>query len=167
MLGPGLEFPDMFGAVAPQANNARMRNRGWELSLNYRGKIGNDIDYSVGGSVSDAVSEVTEYANAKKNDPYGSWYTGRKVGEIWGYRAEGLIQTQEEADAYNAEYDLSYISGKLWEPGDVKYIDLDGNKVIDRGDNRLVDGDMGDQTIIGNTTPRYQYTFNGYISWKG
>lgn len=38
MLGPGLEFPDMFGAVAPQANNARMRNRGWELSLNYRGK---------------------------------------------------------------------------------------------------------------------------------
>ena len=147
MLGPGLEFPDMFGAVAPQANNARMRNRGWELSLNYRGKIGNDIDYSVGGSVSDAVSEVTEYANAKKNDPYGSWYTGRKVGEIWGYRAEGLIQTQEEADAYNAEYDLSYISGKLWEPGDVKYIDLDGNKVIDRGDNRLVDGDMGDQTI--------------------
>ena len=38
-----------------------------------------------------------------------SWYTGRKVGEIWGYRAEGLIQTQEEADAYNAEYDLSYI----------------------------------------------------------
>lgn len=167
MLGPGLEFPDMFGAVAPQANNARMRNRGWELSLNYRGKIGNDIDYSVGGAVSDAVSEVTEYANAKKNDPYGSWYTGRKVGEIWGYRAEGLIQTQEEADAYNAEYDLSYISGKLWEPGDVKYIDLDGNKVIDRGDNRLVDGDMGDQTIIGNTTPRYQYTFNGYISWKG
>lgn len=66
MLGPGLEFPDMFGAVAPQANNARMRNRGWELSLNYRGKIGNDIDYSVGGSVSDAVSEVTEYANAKR-----------------------------------------------------------------------------------------------------
>ena len=167
MLGPGLEFPDMFGAVAPQANNARMRNRGWELSLNYRGKIGNDIDYSVGGAVSDAVSEVTEYTNAKKNEPYGSWYTGRKVGEIWGYRAEGLIQTQEEADAYNAEYDLSYISGKLWEPGDVKYIDLDGNKVIDRGDNRLVDGDMGDQTIIGNTTPRYQYTFNGYISWKG
>ena len=33
----------------------------------------------------------------------------RQMDEIWGYRAEGLIQTQEEADAYNAEYDLSYI----------------------------------------------------------
>lgn len=29
-------------------------------------EIGNNIDYSVGGSVSDAVSEVTEYANAKR-----------------------------------------------------------------------------------------------------
>lgn len=167
MLGPGIEFPDMFGASAPKTNNARMRNRGWELSLNYRGKIGSDIHYSVGGSVSDAVSEVTAYENKTKNDPYGNWYVGKKVGEIWGYRASGLIQTQEEADAYNQEYDLGYISGKLWEPGDVKYIDLDGNKKINRGDNRLVDGTMGDQTVIGNTTPRYQYTFNGNISWKG
>ena len=63
MLGPGLDFPDFFGATAPQTNNARMRNRGWELSLNYRGTIGKDIQYSVGGSLSDATSEVTDYAN--------------------------------------------------------------------------------------------------------
>lgn len=171
MLGPGEDYPDMFGASAPQANNAEMRNRGWELALNYRGKISNDIDYTIGGSVSDAVSEVTKYSNPTFNNPGGSWYEGRKVGEIWGYRSSGLIQTQEEADRYNAEYDLTYFSGKLWEPGDVKYIDLDGKtnaagkKVIDRGSNKL--GDMGDQTIIGNTTPRYQYTVNGSISWKG
>ena len=66
---------------------------------------------------------------------------------------------------------MSYISGQPWKPGDVKYVDLNGDNKIDRGGNRL-DGDngqwdMGDQTIIGNTTPRYQYTFNGSISWKG
>lgn len=166
MLGPGQDFPDMFGAGAPQTNNARMRNRGWELALNWRGKIGSDIDYSVGGSISDAVSEVTEYNNPTFNNPGGaSWYKGKKVGEIWGYRTDGLIQTQEEADAYNEKYNLSYISGKKWEPGDVKYRNLNGDNKIDRGNNRL--GDMGDLTIIGNTTPRYQYTFNGSISWKG
>lgn len=165
MLGPGEKYPDMFGASAPQANNARMRNRGWELSLNWRGKIGSDIHYSVGGSLSDATSEVTQYANPDKNDPAGQWYVGRKVGEIWGYRTDGLIQTQEEADAYNAAYNLTYISGKPWEPGDVKYRDLNGDKAINRGLNKV--GDMGDQTIIGNTTPRYQYTLNGNISWKG
>lgn len=36
MLGPGQKFPDFFGADAPKTNNARMRNRGWELALNYR-----------------------------------------------------------------------------------------------------------------------------------
>lgn len=168
MLGPGQDFPDMFGAAAPQTNNACMRNRGWELTLNWRGKIGMDIDYSVGGSISDAVSEVTEYNNPTYNNPGGAWYQGKKVGEIWGYRTDGLIQTQEEADAYNEKYNLSYISGKKWEPGDVKYKDLNGDNKIDRGTNSLGEnGNMGDLTIIGNTTPRYQYTLNGSISWKG
>ena len=164
MLGPGLEFPDMFGAVAPQANNARMRNRGWELVLSYRGKIGKDIDYSIGGSLSDATAEVTEYEGTRTN-PKDNWYKGKKAGEIWGYRADGLIQTQAEADEYNNTYDLSFISGKPWTPGDVKYRDLNGDKKINNGLNTL--DDMGDMTVIGNTTPRYQYTINGSISWKG
>lgn len=166
MLGPGEDFPDFFGADAPKTNNARMRNRGWELTLNYCGKIGKDIDYSIGGMLSDATAEVTEYVNPKGSDPAGSWYKGRKVGEIWGYRADGLIQTQAEADEYNQKYDLKYISGKPWTPGDVKYRDLNGDNKIDRGTNSL-EGGMGDMTIIGNTTPRYQYTINGSISYKG
>lgn len=170
MLGPTADLADFFGAAVPQTNNARMRNRGWEVTLGYRGKIGDDIQYTLGGSLSDATAEVTEYFNEGRTDPAGRWYKGRKVGEIWGYRASGIIQTQEEADEYN-KLDLSYISGQPWKPGDVKYVDLNGDNKIDRGGNRL-DGDngqwdMGDQTIIGNTTPRYQYTFNGSISWKG
>lgn len=165
MLGPTVDFPDFFGAAAPNTNNARMRNRGWELVLNYRGNIGKDITYSVGGMLSDAVSEVTEYANPSGTNPKDKWYSGRKVGEIWGYRADGLIQTQAEADEYNQKYDLSFISGKPWTPGDVKYRDLNDDKKINNGKNELKD--MGDMTIIGNTTPRYQYTLNGSINWKG
>lgn len=165
MLGPGVDYPDLFGAAAPNTNNARMRNRGWELVLNYRGTIGKDISYSIGGMLSDATSEVTEYANPTGTNPKDKWYSGKKVGEIWGYRADGLIQTQAEADEYNAKYDLSYISGKPWEPGDVKYRNLNGDNKIDNGSNTL--DDMGDMTVIGNTTPRYQYTINGSINWKG
>lgn len=164
MLGPTVDFPDFFGADAPKTNNARMRNRGWELVLSYRGKIGKDIDYSIGGSLSDATAEVTEYEGTRTN-PKDNWYKGKKAGEIWGYRADGLIQTQAEADEYNNTYDLSFISGKPWTPGDVKYRDLNGDKKINNGLNTL--DDMGDMTVIGNTTPRYQYTINGSISWKG
>ena len=165
MLGPGLDFPDFFGADAPQTNNAKMKNTGWELSLNYRGKIAGKVDYSIGGSISDAISEVTEYANPTKTDPSNNWYEGRKVGEIWGYRTDGLIQSQAEADQYNQNYDLTYISGKPWAPGDVKYRDLNGDNKINIGSNKV--DDMGDLTVIGNTTPRYQYTINGSLSWKG
>lgn len=164
MLGPGQDFPDFFGASAPQTNNACMRNIGWELSLMWRGRIGKDVSYSIGGSLSDATAEVTKYENPTFTNPAGSWYEGKKVGEIWGYRATGLIQDQAEADEYN-KLDLSYLSAKDWTPGDVKYVDLNHDGKIDRGNNVL--GDMGDQEVIGNTTPRFQYTINGQIGWKG
>lgn len=165
MLGPTADLADMFGAEAPQTNNARMRNRGWELTLQYKGTIGKDIEYTVGGLLSDATSEVTRYENPTGTNPAGNWYVGKRVGEIWGYRASGLIQDQDEADIYNQSYDLSYISGQKWTPGDVKYLDVNGDGKIDNGTNTL--DDMGDRVIIGNSAPRYQYTFNGSISWKG
>ena len=164
MLGPGQDYPDFFGASAPQTNNACMRNRGWELALMWRGRIGKDVTYSIGGSISDATAVVTKYENPTFTDPAGQWYEGRKVGEIWGYRADGLIQNQAEADEFN-KLDLSYISAKDWTPGDVRYIDLNGDGKIDRGNNVL--GDMGDQEIIGSSLPRFQYTINGNIAWKG
>ncbi|MCM1484121.1 MAG: TonB-dependent receptor [Muribaculaceae bacterium] len=172
MLGPGYSFPDYFGASAPQANNASMRNRGWELQINWNGRIGKDIVYSIGGSVSDANAVVTEYSGYDLSDaatraginPISSWYPGRPVGDIWGLKSSGLIQTQEEADAYN-RLDLSFLNGGVWTPGDVKYVDLNGDGKINRGSQNL--DDMGDYTVIGNTTPRYEFTLNGMISWKG
>lgn len=164
MLGPAVDFPDFFGAIAPDTNNASMRNRGWELTLNYRGQIGKHIEYSIGGSLADATAEVTAYQGGI-TDPSNNWYKGKKVGEIWGYRADGLIQTQDEADAYNRTYDMTFISGKPWTPGDVKYRDLDDNNKINNGLNTL--NNMGDMTVIGNTTPRYQYTVHGSFRWKG
>ena len=164
MLGPSADFPDFFGAQAPKTNNAQLRNRGWEFAIQYQGKIGEDINYSIGSSIADAKTLITAYENPSGTDPQKNWYTGKNAGEIWGYRASGLIQSQEEADEYNKKYDLSYLSGHKWVPGDVKYLDLNGDNKIDNGTNTLKD--MGDMTVIGNTTPRYQYTINGSISWK-
>ncbi|MDL2281990.1 TonB-dependent receptor [Parabacteroides sp. OttesenSCG-928-G06] len=163
MLGPTAKLADMYGTSAPQTNNAVMRNRGWELNLTYRGRINKDTHYSVTGMLSDYDAEVLEYENPTKYNPAGTWYPGRQVGEIWGYRADALIQTQAEADEYNKQ-DLSFLSGQPWKPGDVKYKDLNGDGKINRGSNTV--GDMGDQEIIGNTTPHYQFSVNGAITWK-
>lgn len=165
MLGPGVDFPDFFGAAAPQTNNAQLRNRGWELTLNYRGKIGNDITYNIGGSLSDATAEVTAYENPTGADPVNNWYKGKKVGEIWGYRTDGLIKTQEQADEYNRTHNNKFFTTEKWTPGDIAFRDLNDDGYVNNGTNKL--GDMGDMVVVGNTTPRYQYTISGGINWKG
>ena len=118
----------------------------------------------VGASVADATAMVTKYSNPTGTNPSGNWYEGKYVGEIWGYRTDGLIQDQATADKFNA-LDHSFISTTPWTPGDVLYRDLNGDGKINNGNNVL--GDMGDLEIIGNSTPRYNYTFNGSVSWKG
>lgn len=165
MLGPSADYADMFGTTAPNANNANMRSTGWELTLNYRGMIQKSIDYSIGFIISDYTAKVTAYENPTADDPAGKWYVGKKAGEIWGYRADGIIQTQEEADQYNATHDNTYLTGQKWAPGDVKYRDLNGDGKVNKGGNKL--GDMGDMEVIGNSTPRYAYSINGSIGWKG
>jgi len=165
MLGPSEDIADMFGANPPNTNNAVMQSKGWEFTVNYRGKIGNKIDYSVGGMIFDAQSKVLEYSNPTFTNPSGNWYKGKKVGEIWGYKVSGIIQTQDEANEYNRVIDTSYLTGIAFSPGDLKFIDLNDDKRINKGANTL--GDMGDMTIIGNATPRYQYSLNGSISYKG
>ena len=165
MLGPGVDFPDLFGANAPLTNNAQLRNRGWELTINHHGKIGKEIEYNIGGSISDATAQVTAYENPTGTKPNSNWYNGKMVGEIWGYRTDGLIKTQQQADEYNRTHDNHFLTTQKWTPGDIAFKDLNNDHKINNGSNKL--GDMGDMTIIGNSTPRYQYTINGDISWKG
>lgn len=164
MLGPSEDVADMFGAKVPDVNNAVMRSRGWELSMTYRGRIGEDIAYSFGAMISDAQSTVLEYRNPSFTNPIDNWYEGKRVGEIWGYRSSGIIQSQKEADEYNNKINSSYLTGQKFEPGDLKFTDLNKDDAINKGRNVL--NDMGDMTIIGNSTPRYQYSVNGNISYK-
>ncbi|KQM69274.1 hypothetical protein ASE74_04470 [Pedobacter sp. Leaf216] len=164
MLGPSFDIADMFGGVVPSSNNADLRTRGWELSLNWKGKIGQEIAYRLGGTLSDYKSVVTRYQNPTFNNPAGSFYEGKDIGEIWGYRSDGLIQNAAEAAEYN-KLNRSFISPLDWKPGDVRYLDLNNDGKISNGSNKL--GDMGDLTVIGNTNPRYTYSLNGSMSWKG
>ncbi len=163
MMGPTLDIADMYGATPPNSNNADLRTRGWELTVNWKGKINNRINYSVGGLVSDYKSVVTKYENPTRFDPPNAWYQGKNAGEIWGYRSLGLIQTEKEAEEYN-KLNRSFLSSLNWKPGDVKFTDLNNDGRINNGSRVL--GDMGDMTIIGNSTPRYAYSFNGNVTWK-
>lgn len=164
MLGPTQDIADMYGGTPPLSNNASLRTRGFEVSTNWNDHIGSNISYNLFANLSNNKSVVTEYQNPTKTDPANSWYVGKVVGEIWGYSASGLLQNQKEADDYN-QLDLSYLTGVKWKPGDVKYVDLNHDGKINNGNNTLAD--MGDMKIIGNSSPRYAYSFGGTFNYKG
>ena len=163
MLGPARDVADMFGATAPQTNNADLQTRGWEVSLKWRDRIADDWNYNVGVILTDYRSIVTKYQNPTNFNPSTAWYEGKQVGEIWGYTAHGLLKSTEEAASYN-QLNRSYLSARDWVVGDVKYEDINGDGKIDIGSNRV--GDMGDYSIIGNSSPRYNFSLSGGLSFK-
>ncbi|MEP6626363.1 MAG: TonB-dependent receptor [Ginsengibacter sp.] len=164
MLGPTFDIADMFGASVPSSNNANLRTNGWELSLNYRGKISENINFSLGAVLSDNHAVVTKYQNPTLFNPSGNFYVGKKLGEIWGYKTNGLIQDSTGAAAFNA-LNHSFVSTQPWKPGDVNFVDRNGDGKINNGANRL--DSMGDLRVIGNSNPRYAYAFTGSVDWKG
>src|SRR5690606_10397166 len=81
------------------------------------------------------------------------------VGEIWGYTTDGIVQVEGEEMPDQSRFFAT------WGPGDIKYLDLNGDGEINDGTRTL--NDHGDLTVIGNTSPRYNYSMSGSFNWKG
>lgn len=164
IIGPATPKPSVLGASAPEVNNAEFVTNGWELQMNWRDMINDNWDYSVGLTLSDAMSEITKY-NTTTNS-IGGWYVGKKFGEIWGYETDGLLTKDDFNSDGTLKVDQSEINAN-WYPGDVKYVDLNHDGKISKGTDRVEDS--GDKRIIGNSTPRYRYGINlatGYTMEK-
>ncbi|XOV92429.1 MAG: SusC/RagA family TonB-linked outer membrane protein [Bacteroidota bacterium] len=163
LVSPGQELPAVLGTAVPKRNSGEIVTRGWEIEILWRDRI-NDFSYQVRGVLSDYQSTVESYNNPTGLLPTDTrYYEGQKLGEIWGFQTDGLYQSQEEITAHGVN--TSAISGFAFNPGDVKYQDLNGDGAVNFGDNTV--SNPGDQVILGNSTPRFQYGFSGNASWKG
>lgn len=161
MLGPGRILPNILGMSEPLENAADMVTRGWELALIWNDQLDNGLHYSVGFNLSDTRAEITKYDNPTKSlsSPY---YEGQIVGDIWGYESS-LFQS---ADEIASAPDQSKLDGGISKvPGDIRFMDIDGNGVVDYGENTV--DKPGDMKIIGNNKARYRYGFNISADWKG
>ncbi len=155
MMGPSIQLPSVLGTSAPASNNAKLKTTGFELILGWSDRI-NEIGYNIKFTIGDYMTEILEYVN--ETGSISGWYAGRKVGDLWGLTTDRIIQTAGEEMP-----DQSYYFAK-WGPGDVVYKDLNDDKKINPGLNTL--DDHGDLSVIANTSPRYQMSFSGGITWK-
>lgn len=176
MLTESLTLPSVYGASTPTANCADLRTNGWEVTLSWKDRLmvgGSPFDYGITAMVGDYQTVITKYSNDSKI--FSDYYEGKKLGEIWGYHVPKLFDTDEEAAAYQESignssnvyqrvYNMQNGLGKLM-AGDVMFEDRDGSGSIGIGSGTV--DDPGDMMVIGNTTPRYSYSFRLDFSWKG
>ena len=173
MLIQSLTLPDVYGANTPRENSADMRTNGWEVVTTWNDSfnLGSDrFSYSVQASLGDYQRTITKYENPNKliSDPY----EGKKMGEIWGYHVEGLFKTDKEAAEYQKNIDDRTVNNRVYSSkvdgflraGDVRFADLNGDGIIGAGSGTV--DDPGDRMVIGNTTPRYTYSFRLSGNWN-
>lgn len=190
MIVPGEGVPATYGTGAPQSNYGSLRTNGFEFQVDYNHRFSNGVGVNFVATFADAKTKITKYGSTNSID---SWYVGKTYGEIWGYETDRLYQkedfaydaagklvTVKSSDGFNINQlaDANEATqGKLqsgnfrFGPGDVKFKDLNGDGVINPG-NRLVknengEPDHGDLKIIGNSTPRYEYSFRAGADYKG
>lgn len=149
-----LPVPDTYGLGQPFQNAGSVRNRGWELSLDY--KIAGAVQHSFGLNLSDNLNEVIdlkgkEFVNGA--DVQTILREGFPMYSYYGLRSDGFFNTTEEI-AGNA----TPIFATSVKPGDIKYIDRNQDNQIDYDHDRFV---------LGNPFPRYTFGFNYRAEWKG
>lgn len=154
------KLPSVLGTGVPNQNTGVMETVGWEFSTSWRDHLRNGLNYGISLVLSDSRSEVVEFSGNPQKIT-SSLYEGKKMGEIWGLNTHGIFQTMEEVQNAPSQ---QQITGGVWRPGDVHYTDLNGDGQITRGSNTV--NNPGDQQIIGNWTPRYQFGINANVAWK-
>lgn len=169
MLIAGIQLPAVVGTSAPMRNAADMRTRGWEIAVNWRDQIG-DWKYNVGFNLYDYKSKITKYSNNEDKLLSQPYYEGKTLGEIWGYVSDGFytIDDFDGPGTWQLKDGVASLDGYNPRPGDEKFVNLND----DRGTNEINSGlntvdSPGDQKVIGNSTPRYNFGVNLGVSYKG
>lgn len=115
MLTTSLTLPSVYGAKTPKENCADLRTKGWELYVGWNDQFklaGKPFKYNISATIGDYISKITRYNNPDKL--ISDYYEGMTLGEIWGYKVSGLFATDEEAAAYQAEYNDKAVNGRIY-----------------------------------------------------
>lgn len=170
MITSGLILPSAYGTTAPRTNGPNLRTKGIELTMSWKDSfslLGRPFDYGATVTYNDYYTVITKF-ETNPGKLIAGYYPGKKLGDIWGYKTDGLFQTDKEALDYTSEVNCSLFEEHLpggWKAGDLKFLDLNGDGVVNKGMSTV--DDCGDYRIIGNSQPRYQYGVTLSASWYG
>jgi TonB-linked SusC/RagA family outer membrane protein len=151
--------------VFPSRNIGEISNKGYDLTLTYHGKIGNDLNFNLHGIASHYVNEVIKLNNNPKEILYGNelrqqvftaTYAGIPISSFYGLVAEGFFNTPADI-ANHAPYKASATGVDSYSKlGKIMYKDVNGDGLVN----------SADRTVIGNPHPKLIYGLNLDLQYK-
>ncbi|WP_188459034.1 SusC/RagA family TonB-linked outer membrane protein [Psychroflexus planctonicus] len=149
------------GASSPTINAGKVRNQGLEFELNYSDNITDDFSFGAGFNIATIQNEVLSIRGADfvEGGAFGvgqplpsRMEVGQPIGYFYGLRTDGIFQSQAEVDAHPSQAGL----GATAQPGDIRYVDSNGDGVIN----------ADDRVKVGNPIPDFTFGFNLSLNYK-
>jgi TonB-linked SusC/RagA family outer membrane protein len=147
-------YPSFYADFAPFINSERNRYSGFELGLNYDTSIG-DLKLNLGGNFVYSISQIME---ANQLDPEYDYQNliGQPLGRIVGLQANGFYSKDDFNPNGTLKAGLPVPQFGKVQPGDIRYLDKNGDNFIDTKDNHT----------IGNNAFPYSFAFNVLLKYK-
>jgi len=162
-----------YGTNAPYVNGGDIRNRGFEILLSWNDSVNSDFSYGISATFSHNSNMVTRLANsegilhgpenaiAQNTTELYRVQVGYPIGYFWGYEMDGIIQNEQQKQEYLNKYfggDASKSAqGNSIQPGDVMFVDRNGDGKIN----------VDDKTMIGDPNPDFNVGLSINLEWKG
>lgn len=165
-----VKLPGSTGYSTTIANIGNTENKGIELEMKGILIDKKDFNWTLGFNISKNKNTLTKINDDFKSDTgiltgfTGGGYLkeGSPIGLLYGYKAEGLFQTQAEIDALNSNSPTGYYQDDETSPGDIKFKDISGADGVP--DGRIT---SLDQQIIGDTQADFFGGINNSFTYKG
>lgn len=148
-----LPVPGLFGNGAPTSNAATVASQGWEFSVNYHFRTG-AVNHNIAGNISDSWNKVVDTKGETLYYGYDVVSVIKEGYPLYSYyalRNNGLFQSDDEAAS------SPHLEGIVPRAGDIRYVDKNGDKVINDDD----------RFVVGNDFPRYTFGLSYNLQWKG
>ena len=158
-------YTGVFGLTAPYENVGVIDSKGFDISADYTKEINKDLTVSLGASLTLNKSIVKEQAEAPQLFVNTS-STGERYGQAFGYVANGFFQKSDDvngdgiisaAEMQQKGYPVQSFTTVY--PGDVKYVDLTNDGIIDANDRKAIG--------YSTTAPDLYYNFHLGAEYKG
>jgi len=150
------------GGASPTRNAGTVRNKGFEFAIGYKDNLSENFSFSLNYNFTTLNNEVLEVNNSTGFIEGGGFGVGQPapsrmeegqpMGYFLGYKTDGIFQNQAEVEAHASQIAL----GAEASPGDIRYVDVNGDGVINTSDRINIGDPIPDVTMGLNLSLNYK-----------